>query len=276
MYNAGSDFPEVLTLVRDAKEFVSSNRGWVFEYLKPLLPYLLICGFTSAVAPVYSPLFQAANVGVVCLMACFALSWHKAVLSGLSLDHKVNLYSWGKTKDKEFFSAFFLVAITPLLFGALGGVFLGAAMYYKTPWIVIFGVSLFFGFVFWGILKSLSLSFMLPARAVGVKISGKAAEKISKGLIGKFFWACFCLSLGPILFFFLFVIAVIVVVGLVLGMKDNPHVDVLLPLLLVLPALYLKVILVARYVTVLSFLYQWSVQNRFKSQNPANEVLSQP
>lgn len=267
--------PTSKELARDAKEFVSSNRSWMWEYIKPLLPYLVVCGLISEVGRIYySDLFSLAGIASAYLMACFALSWHRAVLLGPKEEHKVNPFSI-ESKYRPFLVAFFLVAVVPVLFGVLGGLIVGVAIGMANKGvggngIVLLSGLFLMGSVVFGTIKAMRLSFLLPARAVGVKISSKGATKVSRGLLWLFFVASFRVSLGPICLGILSFIVILIVLMMAFpseGFEQNKSAQLTASLLFFFPVLWLQVIMAARYVTVLSYLYQWSVQNRFKKSS---------
>lgn len=286
MYESGSVALTSREVALDARMFVRSNLGWVWEAMKPILPYIIVFSLAGLAAEVYFPIDKhelknysksylligvAGPISVSFILsyfwACFAMSWHRIVLLGARRENLVSPLSL-PPGSRGFFLAFYFIALLPFLLGMSGGVIFGILAYFKVTALTVTGGLIGLSLIVLGVYKALQFSFLLPARSVGVNLTRAGAKKVSKGLLWTFVVASVRATWRQGLLLFLVIVVVILiaaVVGFILkiGEKD---LESLAGVFMFAPALYFQAVLVALNVTLLSFLYQWSVQNRFKAK----------
>lgn len=256
--------PTSKDLARKSRAFVIDNHNWVIEYIKPMLPYIVVFAVISGAGSLYSKAFEFIDLATAYMLACFALSWHRAVLLGLKHEHRVNPFKIGKD-EKPFLLAFLVIALLPIAFGAGGGVLLFGAAASKNTLAVVVATVVFFVLLIIAAIKAMRWSFMLPARSVGVKLSTKEASQISKGLLGRLFWAAIRAIIVPGLIFM--VIVFVLAFGAAFMVGEVTEGVVTMPEIIVSAVLSLmeaafQIFATALNVTILSYLYQWAVQNR--------------
>lgn len=251
-----------------------------------MLPYIIVLSLASLAVEVYFPIDKhelknysksylligvAGPISVSFILsyfwACFAMSWHRIVLLGARRENLVSPLSL-PPKSRGFFLAFYFIALLPFLLGMAGGLVFGIFSYFNMIALSLIGGLICFGLIALGVYRALQFSFLLPARSVGVNLTRAGAKKVSKGLLWTFIVASIRATWRQGLLLFLVIVVVILiaaVVGFILkiGEKD---LESLAGVFMLGPVLYFQAILVALNVTLLSFLYQWSVQNRFKAK----------
>ncbi len=286
MYESGSVALTSRKAALDARMFVRSNIGWVWEAMKPILPYIIVFSLASfaleSYFPVdkqqiqnYSKLYLAIGVAgpisvsliLSYFWACFAMSWHRIVLLGARRENLVSPLSL-PPKSRGFFLAFYLIALLPFLLGMAGGIVLGVFSYFNMIALSLIGGLICFGLIALGVYRALQFSFLLPARSVGVNLTRAGAKKVSKGLLWTFIVASIRATWRQGLLLVLVLILTILVTALVqfILKTSEEQLGLIAGALLLVPGLYFQAILVALNVTLLSFLYQWSVQNRFRAK----------
>ncbi|HTK84222.1 MAG TPA: hypothetical protein VL625_03975 [Patescibacteria group bacterium] len=273
-----TDMPKSGELAADARQFVRDNKKFFWDYLKPLLLPFIVMDAIAHVGATISPAFTIASLVTAYISACFVLAWHRAVLLGPQSNHAVNPFLL-KKGEGGFILIFFLVAITPaavMMCGLLPVI--GAALTKNMVLTVVASLVTIVAFVY-AIILGMSFAFVLPARSVGVKLSFREARKIARGLIWKLFWTGIRVSFGPAfligLWYGIMAVVVISMPGMSVMKTDfagKNQEELTMPgaaiLYLVggLPLIYFHFMIVARNITVLSKLYQWSVQNRAPEQ----------
>lgn len=286
MYESGSVALTSREVALDARMFVRSNLGWVWEAMKPMLPYIIVLSLAGLAAEVYFPIdkHELKNYSKSYLLigggasvftsftlsyfwACFAMSWHRIVLLGARRENLVSPLSL-PPGSRGFFLAFYLIALLPFLLGMAGGVVLGVFSYFQVTALSLMGGLIGLSLIVLGVYKALQFSFLLPARSVGVNLTRAGAKKVSKGLLWTFIVASFRATWRQGLLLVLVIILTILVTALVqfILKTSEEQLGLIASALLLVPGLYFEAILVALNVTLLSFLYQWSVQNRFKAK----------
>lgn len=286
MYESGSVALTSREVALDARMFVRSNLGWVWEAMKPMLPYIIVLSLASLAVEVYFPIDKhelknysesylligiGGSVSTQLILsyfwACFAMSWHRIVLLGARRENLISPLSL-PPKSRGFFLAFYFIALLPFLLGMAGGIVLGVLSYFETIALSLMGGLICFGLIALGVYRALQFSFLLPARSVGVNLTRAGAKKVSKGLLWTLIVASVRATWRQGLLLFLVIVVVILITAVVqvilkIGEKDFVS---LAGVFMLGPVLYFQAILVALNVTLLSFLYQWSVQNRFKAK----------
>jgi hypothetical protein len=273
-----TDTPTTGELAADARQFVRDNKKFFWDYLKPLLlPFIVMDAITS-IGPTLSPAFGIAALVTAYISACFVLAWHRAVLIGPKSSHAVNPFIL-KQGEGGFIFLFFLVALIPVAVTMCGMIPLVCAAAIKNMMLTVVASLLLIVALVYALILGLSFTFVLPARSVGVKLSFREARKIAKGLLWKLFWTGVRVSFVPAFLMGLWYGIAAALVSTVPGMSvmktdftGKEHEELtfngatIVYLVAGLPLIYVNFIIVARNVTVLSKLYQWSVQNRTPEQ----------
>jgi hypothetical protein len=260
--------PSSKELARKARVFVRENRNWMIEYIKPMILYILACNLIVAFGEPYSSIFNLIRIVPVYLFACFAMSWHRAVLLGVKHEHKINPLKPNK-EDISFFMIFFVVTLAPfflslIVLWALSGDWFGRVGITKENSYLIFVYIACYILV---TAKVLPLSFVLPARSVGSNMSRRETLAVSKGLVFRLISTSFRATVLPIIgAFFAYVVVSFICVSIyglfveIIGIKDTS--ETVGKVLLAVFSPIAETWLVALNVTILSYLYQWAVQNR--------------
>ncbi len=126
--------------------------------------------------------------------------------------------------------------------------------------------------VIYGVILSMRMMFMLPARSVNARISWHEARQISRGLLWKLVWAGFWWTVAVALLFGLWSGVVQGVGYIIFGRPVVPSPGAVDPVsiaamvymfvFVTIPQVLVRFYLTAFGVTILSRLYQWSLQNR--------------
>jgi hypothetical protein len=286
MYESGSVALTSREVALDARMFVRSNLGWVWEAMKPILPYIIVFSLAGLAAEVYFPIDKhelknysksylligvAGPISVSFILsyfwACFAMSWHRIVLLGPRRENLVSPLSL-PPGSRGFFLAFYFISLLPFLLGVSGGIIFGILAYFKVTALTVTGGLIGLSLIVLGVYKALQFSFLLPARSVGVNLTRAGAKKVSKGLLWTFVVASARATWRQALLSVLVIVLIILVASVVqFILKIGEHeLELLANFLLFAPTFYFQAIFLALNVTLLSFLYQWSVQNRFKEK----------
>jgi hypothetical protein len=268
-----TDKPEIGELSRGAKEFVHDNQAYLIDFARPLVAFMLIAEAMQRIGPSVSKGFELPAVLITSYFsACFVLAWHRTSLLGARREYKVNPFRL-KTGEGWFIITFFLLALVTVAFVVIGlvpGIAL-AAMTHS----VGLSVLVSFAAVIAAIVFAMRFMFMLPARSVNASLSWGEAWHISQGLI----WRLFAATFRANFLLILLVIAIAIVAGIAVFslhfyvMDEQNRFTLTLPgsivmfLILGIPVVLINFVALARGVTVLSRLYQWSVQNRPQGQN---------
>ncbi len=273
-----TDKPRSGELAAEARQFVRDNRKFFWDYLKPLLLPFIVMDAIASIGSVLSPGFAIAGLVTAYMSACFVLAWHRAVLLGPKSSHAVNPFNL-KKGEGGFILIFFLVAVTPAIVMGCGLIPLLGAAAMKNIVLTVAAALVTVVVFFYAIILGMSFAFLLPARSVDVKLSFREARKIAKGLLWNLFWTGIRVSVGPAFLIGIWYGIMAAVVTHVPGMsvmrtdftgRDHEELTLngatVLYLVGGLPLIYFHFMIVARNVTVLSKLYQWSVQNRTPEQ----------
>ncbi len=262
----GAVKPGVFQLIGDAKDFVFGNFDALKEQAKVIFPLLLLLELINALGHgsgiVWIQLVTA--IPSLYLLACFALSWHRASLQGPQYGQNVNPFAPAR-EDWKFIGLFIGFVFVPLVAGVLYGALAGgvsAALQSKAvvTLIVIGGIILFI----YVMITLLRLSFMLPARSVGVPLSMADAKRSSRGLLWKLIGSGFLVAMV----FYIAVLIYMIIVGIIVGVAVGSATGTglaggLIQFFLTIPVFAGTFILTAMNVTILSRLYQWGIQNNY-------------
>ncbi|HTK83459.1 MAG TPA: hypothetical protein VL625_00100 [Patescibacteria group bacterium] len=276
-----SEIPGIRKLARDGVQFVRANRAYVIDYARPTLVPILAAGAFATIGLYMSQrqsfgesrsLITHAVLLVTSLIslygkACFVMAWHRASLLGPKREHRVNPFGL-KQGEGRFFGVFLGISLLGVLAGILAG---GLIVVVQIKTSSLFA-SLISGLVaiIVGYTLTLRCAFLLPARSVGADMSWGEAQRTSKGLmwnwvaavfIADFWLMCLVLSITAAIYALLFA------TGLAHLADDHALVVtgpgcLLLYLFGTIPCALISFVMIARGITILSWLYQWSVQNR--------------
>ncbi len=264
--------PRIGALFSDSKAFVIENKSYAMDYLRPLLPGIIVCEAISQIGGSHFKWLALLAIVTAYLYACFALAWHRAVLLGPKAEHAVNPFALKKGEGR-FILAFFGISMIPALFALVAAIPLAISTSMHASFLTAIFACLLIAGVIYAVIISLRYVFILPARSVNVNIPLSEAKQISRGLI------LTLLSAGMLWFFlagvaialWTFVTAFIIhgIIGLPPGSMAGATAMFIFS---GLPAIFVNVAIMAMNVTILSRLYQWSVQNRPLNAAPGNTV----
>lgn len=262
-----TDKPTTGELSRGAKDFVRENQAYLIDYARPVFILMLIAEVLTRVGPLYGKtLTMTGPLLMSYCTACFMLAWHRAALLGPKREHKVNPFAL-KPGEGRFVGLFFSIALVMILFVIMGIVpaVLVAAGLHSKGLAVVLGVIVGIG----AIILSMRFMFMLPARSVNAPSSWGEAWRLSSGLIWPLCIGSLRACILPALLIGLiaYVAIMILFASHLISIDDNKEVVWTLPgaitmvIIEGIPMLVINLVILARGVTVLSRLYQWSVQN---------------
>jgi hypothetical protein len=264
-----TDKPRSKELAKDAIEFVKDNSVYLREYAMPVVIPLMLMQAMEKVGPVYWEWFNYVAAFIASYFnACFMLAWHRAALLGPKSEHKVNPFAL-KVGEGKFILIFFGIALICALVFAAGFWPLLILSPHPDRAPVSFMIFLTVLLIIVTII-SLRLMFMLPARSVNSPIGIKESWRISRGLAWRLFAGSFRTTIMPMLLITVFALVAGAIAYACHFFQFDEEKNVLkitLPGAVIMaigegiPFVIINFIIVARAVTILSRLYQWSVQN---------------
>lgn len=262
----------VFGLSKVSYQFVRNNMSSLIGQIKIFFPFILVLKLAQVLSAYhgYTVLTFGLFVITLAIYALFALSWHRVSLQGASkaeiaLPHKMGKVEWA------FVGLFFLMILIPFVGGAVigfsGGMIrgyherIGQDMSVGMKGIMAF---IYLAFIFVIMTAVTRLSFILPARSVGVPLSFKDAWRASKGTVWPFLGSNIVFILFFVLVLVLYSVAVSVAMAIASGGVE-PDVQSL-PQLMVryvvgIPVEAGAMMVTAVIVSSLSFAYQWGIQN---------------
>ena len=251
-----------IALSGEAKNFVFSNIDALKSHLKIIFPMILLVEIINQIGYITNITMMPALtlVPALILYASFALGWHRASLRGVEHSPTINPLRLDR-EDFKFVGLFFGLTTIPVIAALLIGFFYGVVSRGGGVMAAIGIVAVIVATVFL-IRAMLQLSFLLPARSVGVGISFKEARQSSKGLL-------FPLIGASMIFGLLFTIILVVYSGVVGAVVTFVSGDVepqglglgFVGFILSLPVYISTFVLTALNITALSRAYQWGMQN---------------
>ena len=255
--------PGVFALSKESTLFAFSNVSLFFNHIKIIFPLILLCAVIKQAGKLAGGEWVTYVIAAVTLFlyGCFALAWHRSCLQGPDKAHERNPINL-KGDDWNFIGLFFgitalfgiaMEALNQLAVNILPKYGHGIATLGGLGVVVVMGLVMFF---------FIRVSFLFPARSVGVKLSWTDAKRASKGLV----WPLIGTN---IIFGLIFVVAFSVyafIVGFIVtvardGVKPDRMEGFLTDLLLSMPILMAAFFLIAMCITALSRAYQWGIQN---------------
>jgi len=254
---------KVLGLAGESRRFVFSNLDVLRAHLKVILPAMVLFEAIKIYGVVTEQVWLQllAVTPSTFLYAFFALSWHRSSLRGASVDHAIDFSATTK-EEWGFIGLFFAIAFVPMFIFGFGGLIIGVIGHYAGSSVltalVVIGIILGIIFMFY----MMRVSFMLPARSVGVKLKIREAVKISKGALwpfmgaGMIFGLCFTIA---------FLVYTAVTLGTIYMVTGTVHFEgmnkAIMELLFSIPIIIGTFLMISMNITALSKAYQWGAQN---------------
>lgn len=262
--------PTVFTLAGDAKNFVFANLDALKNQAMLLFPMVLVLEFLNSLGRGYDMRWIEALTAIplILVYACFALSWHRTSLMGPGVSQPVNPFSLEK-RDWGFIGVFFGFIFLPFLVGLLYGVVVGIMVGIAdrtvgkavSVIIVLIAIPIFI----WGLITLIRLSFLLPARSVGVKLTFAEARRSSKGVLWPLIGTGMVFALMYIIPLLIYgmIVAAIVGVGAMASGAENVTTPsmALVQFIISVPILAVNFLITALNITALSRAYQWGIKN---------------
>jgi len=269
--------PTAKALAKGARAFVKDNLYYFKLYIKPLIVPIIVSGVMTDIFPafikgqmiqfIYMPILIFCALLQPYLTACFALSWHRAVLLGPKPEHAVSPFKL-KPGEAGFILAFFVVGLIPLIIsGVPMALTMGAAFVLHRPAIAGIAALPLMVLMIYSFILSMRMLFILPAKSVNASMTWREARQVSRGLVWKLFASAFFWNLLCVLALYACFAVIGVAAVVIYGMPNPSHPfnlseTILMFVLVKLPIIALGMYLTAFNVTILSRLYQWSLQNR--------------
>jgi hypothetical protein len=257
--------PGIRELSSGAKMFVRDHNADLRHCAKSVLAPIIVTQAIGTIGAAVWPLLGLFQLVALYFWCCFILDWHRLVLLGRSSVATVNPFRL-KAGEGKFILVFLIITLLNFCPSILA-LILGSAGNRPGFWPLFVAIA---GPIA-AIVLSLRFSFMLPAQSVNVQLTLGETGPISYGLKWRLFAAGLVTSFLPALLIMLMVLIVHFVNGSVLhfievdGAKQGQLTlpgAVLAFVLAGIPSVFIYFVIMARNVTVLSRLYQWSVQNR--------------
>ncbi len=274
----------VFGLSKEAYQFVRNNMPSLMEHIKIFLPMILVLKLVQVLSAYYDYGFVTFGLFVVAMIvyALFALSWHRVSLQGASkaeiaMPHKMGKVEWA------FVGLFFVMILIPFAGGAVigfsGGMIRG---YHERIGQDISGGTrgimavVFLALIFFIMTLVTRLSFVLPARSVGVSLSFKDAWRASKGTVWPFLGSNIVFILFFVLVLVVYTVAASVVMAIASGGVQSEAETLsqhLARYVMTIPVEAGALMVTAVIVSSLSFAYQWGIQNNPIEHKPENGTV---
>ncbi len=245
------------------KNFVSEHNVYIWKIWIPLIPYLVILSlleffiYNMDNQEYEANLNFASSIVYYYFFAILAINWHRLVIRGS--DKFLPMKFFNPTNDERWFIVFAIIIglfdnVSALLFKKVI-LFLNIGSFAQGFSI---GVSL-------GLISTYfiyRISFIFPARAVGIKMSFLESFRMTKGTFWKFFFSSFFASFW--LFCFMMLSMIIIMLPIMLL---SPHFEdvnsstfiIMLPIML-----YFQPKLIVIGVTALSNYYMYAMEQQGK------------
>ncbi len=257
--------PGAFVLSRDAANFTFSNLRLLLNHAKVVFPLLIICLAVEQAGKVYkfggSWLWFVLTFGTLFIYACFILAWHRSSLQGPDTAHERNPFTL-KREDWKFVGLFCGVsAVLGFLLNLIGFSMQYVLPAYGDMVVKAGGIAAVVVMIF-VLLLFLRVSFLFPAKSVGVALNWADSGRASKGLVWPLLGANLIFCLIFIVAFSVYMVVVTMVAESGAGDATiSPVTAVIIGSVIETPVVFAGLVYVALSVTALSRAYQWGIQN---------------